>query len=65
MVIPRHETSMFNFKVNVYSFEKVEELEYSGLNENEKNITLSEIKLRISVANRSYYYTNKETLPIM
>lgn len=55
IVISRHAPPKNNFKVNGYSFERVEEFKYLGVNINEKNDMLDEIKLGMSAANRSYY----------
>lgn len=55
MVMSRQVTLKKNIKINGYSFEKVEEFKYLGVNINEKNNMHQEIKLRMCAANRSYY----------
>jgi len=55
MVMSRQVTQKNNIKINGYSFERVEEFKYLGVNINEKNNMHNEIKLKMSTANRSYY----------
>jgi len=55
MVMSRQVTPKNNLKVYGYSFEQVKEFKYLGVNINEKNNIHDEIKLRLMMANKSYY----------
>ncbi|KAL4113957.1 hypothetical protein QTP88_017503 [Uroleucon formosanum] len=55
MVMSRQVILKNNMKIIGYSFKKVEDFKYLGVNINKKNNMHNEIKIRMCVANRSYY----------
>jgi len=55
MVMSRQVTPKSNFKIYGYSFEQVKEFKYLGVNINEENNMHEEIKIRLMMANKSYY----------
>jgi hypothetical protein len=55
MVMSRQVTSKSNLKIYGYSFEQVKEFKYLGVNINEKNNMHEETKIRLMMANKSYY----------
>jgi hypothetical protein len=51
----RQLTPKSNLKIHGYSFEQVKEFKYLGVNINEENSMHEEIKIRLMMANKSYY----------
>lgn len=59
MLMARHAPIMNDLVVGPYTFERVDDFKYLGVNINHKNDMHNEIKLRINSANRAYFSLNK------
>ncbi|KAL4154176.1 hypothetical protein QTP88_002009 [Uroleucon formosanum] len=59
MLMARHAPIMNDLVVGPYTFERVNDFKYLGVNINHKNDMHNEIKLRINSANRAYFSLNK------
>jgi sorting nexin-29 len=55
MVMSRQLTPKNNLKIHGYSFEQVKYFKYLGVNINEENSMHEKIKIRLMMANKSYY----------
>jgi len=59
MLMARHVPIMNDLVVGPYTFERVDDFKYLGVNINLKNDMHNEIKLRINSANRAHFSLNK------